>query len=521
MNDQASGTDPALIAQVLHDALENSNVAILILDQKLRLCWSNAASNVLLGGARGEFLDRDFRKVLAGRREVFANPKRSIDILIASYDRGEHLAGVDCRLQLEDGERWLEYSSQPITSGELAGGRVETFSDVSDQRRVHGLLEEQLHQSQKMEAIGRLAGGVAHDFNNLLTAINGYSQLLERMVPDGAATSYVQEIRKAGKRAAEMTSNLLHISRRQIVHPEVIACGQLLADHENLLQKMIGEDVRLTLRPDLGVGSIKVDRGQIEQVILNLAVNARDAMPTGGDLLIAASNVDLESGTHEIPAGAYVLLEIRDTGSGIPGDVLPHIFEPLFTTKEKGKGTGFGLAMAYATITRCDGFIQVESTPGKGTSFRMFLPRLDEEPEPTDDDIMHTPPPIAGGDERVLLVEDNDSVRSLVQELLEQKGYSMMVARDAHEALELLDDGDDVDLVITDVVMPAVSGPDLARRLQAHFPHMRFLFISGYNDTFVSQHGLNATHDVLLKPFEPESLAAKVREILDRPETPA
>jgi len=504
-------------AQVLCDVLEHFEVAAMVVDPGFRLVWANRAAEGLLGG-REEHLRKDLREVLAAAGGLFVEPDSFLDMMLASYAEGRHLEKVTVRTSGKGGaERFWEYSSQPILSGPYKGGRIESFLDVTQQHADEHRFDEQLRQSQKMEAIGRLAGGVAHDFNNLLTAINGYSQLLARMITDESQRSYVEEIRKAGKRAAEMTANLLRVSRRQVINPQVVGVDRIVRDIEGLLQKMIGEDVTLLTRIAPGTGSIQVDPGQMEQVLLNMAVNARDAMPTGGKLVIAAKSVDFTQGRHEIPPGSYVALEVSDTGVGIEPKHAERIFEPLFTTKEKGKGTGFGLATAYATVTRAGGYIQVDSTPGKGTTFRIFLPRAGEAPKrlPTGD--LGALPP-QRGDERILLVEDDDGVRALVQELLEQQGYELLVAKNARDALGIVErDREPIDLLVTDVVMPSMSGPELAQRLMPRYPEMRILFISGYTDSFISQHGLERTSQVVLqKPFDAHILAEKVREVLDQ-----
>ncbi len=513
----SAGLGDEVTAQVLCDMLEQSEVATLIVDPDLRLMWANCAAESLLGG-REEHLRRDLRQILTGLVGLFVDREAFLDAVLASYAEGRYLEKIGVRTSAGDGtERWWEYSSQPIRNGPYEGGRIESFFDVTQQRADEHRFDEQLRQAQKMEAIGRLAGGIAHDFNNLLTAINGYSQLLARMITDESQRNYVEEIRKAGKRAAEMTANLLRVSRRQVINPQVVGVERLVHDIEGLLQKMIGEDVTLLTRIAPGTGSIQVDPGQMEQVLLNMAVNARDAMPTGGDLVIAAKNVDFARRRRDIPPDSYVCLEVSDTGVGIEPEIAERIFEPLFTTKEKGKGTGFGLATAYATVTLADGYIQVDSTPGEGTTFRIFLPRAGEATRrPPTGEFAALPP--QHGDERILLVEDDEGVRTLVKELLEQQGYTLLVAKNAREALKIVEgDEEPIDLLVTDVVMPSMSGPDLAKRLMPAYPEMRILFISGYTDSFISQHGLEPTSQVVLqKPFDAHLLAEKVREVLDK-----
>lgn len=640
----------AIAAQVLlHEILETSKVATVILTQHFLLVWTNRAAGHFLGLERATPPPPDMREILHDElREAFAEPADFVDRVLASYAAGEHLKNEECHIEARDGrpERWLEYSSQPIRFGPHSGGRIEYFTDVTERHwaerelreserryrqlfeqskdmvyishpdgrlidvnpagvelfgfaskeealamsipemyvdtgerqallgalaehgyvkdfemalstrtgrkmtvrgtasaqldahgeivRVLGILrdvtaelelEEQLRQSQKMEAIGRLAGGIAHDFNNLLTAINGYGQLLAQSMGDSPQKVYVDEIAKAGQRAADLTANLLRISRRQALSFQVVDLGRLIVELRGMLQQMIGEDVYLTTSFDLHLGQIWVDPGQLEQVLLNLAINARDAMPTGGELEITAKNVDFAGPRFELPAGGYVLIEVRDTGTGIDPDHAPHIFEPLFTTKKKGKGTGFGLAMVYATVTRSNGAIQVDSAPGEGTTFRIYLPRVEKVDEdgvetPKDGESSAASTSLRRGDERLLLVEDDPSVRTLVQELLDQQGYEVLVAHNATAAFELIeDDPCGIELLVTDVVMPGTSGPELAERLEKLCPELKTLFISGYSDAFTSQHGLSeGRHAMLQKPFDAHQLTEKVREILDGPE---
>ncbi len=508
------GRIDAIAAQVLlHELLESSKVATVILAADFRPVWGNEACEIFLGQERAALLAQDMRETWNGPlRRIFLSPATFIESVLESYAQGTHLEGLEGRVTTpRDGDRWLEYSSQPISDGPYQGGRIEYFSDVTTQRR----LEDQLRQSQKMEAVGRLAGGVAHDFNNLLTAINGYSQLLSQITPEGTQRGYIEEIRKAGSRAVDITANLMRISRRQAFHPEAVDLGALVGDLRGMLQQMIGEDVALETSFAADLGRVEADPGQMEQVLLNLAVNARDAMPSGGRLAVSASNVRVDRRYLDVRPGSYVCLRVRDTGTGIEPDILEHIFEPLFTTKEKGKGTGFGLAMVYASIQRSHGHIHVESTPGAGTTFLLYLPRLEARPLKAQATLTDSPP--ERGDETILLVEDDSGVRALVRELLEQQGYTVMDAKSAREALRLMEVNPcRVDLLVSDVVMPAMSGPDLARQLTPRCPEMKILFISGYTDSFISRHGLSrAQHVVLQKPFDAHLLAEKVRGVLD------
>jgi two-component system cell cycle sensor histidine kinase/response regulator CckA len=382
-------------------------------------------------------------------------------------------------------------------------------------------LEAQLLQSQKMEAVGRLAGGVAHDFNNILTAIGGYADLLLADLPaDDARRQDIDEIHRAARRAASLTQQLLAFSRRQIMQPKVVDLNALVADIDKMLRRLIGEDVLLSavLAPNLG--NVRADPGQLEQVILNLAVNARDAMPSGGHLTIQTRNVELDqSYVAEHPAvtpGPYVLLSVSDTGTGMTDETKSHIFEPFFTTKPRGKGTGLGLATVYGIIQQTGGHIWAYSEVGRGTTMKVYLPRVD-----LPADSLPSASPEAEEDLRgsatVLLVEDETAVRAVTRQLLTRSGYTVVEAADGHMALALTAALDQpVDLLLTDVVMPGMSGRELAERLAAQRPGLRVLFMSGYADDAIVRHGmLEPGLAYLEKPFRPEALLRKVRDVLD------
>ena len=388
--------------------------------------------------------------------------------------------------------------------------------DISEQR----LLENQLRQAQKMEAVGRLAGGIAHDFNNLLTAILGSTDLaLETLTPSAPERADMEEVRKAGLRAGELTRQLLAFSRQQVLAPQVLDLNALVAELEKLLRRLIGEDVELrtALAPDLG--AVKADPGQLEQVIANLAVNARDAMPTGGRLTIETSNVVLGDSYAEqhfpVQPGSYVLLAVSDTGTGMDAETKSRIFEPFFTTKEKGKGTGLGLAMVYGVVKQSGGYIWVYSEPGQGTAFKIYLPRVREAPEPARPRPAATAP--QRGSETVLLVEDDEMVRQLTRRTLASRGYTVLAAAEGHDALRLVEGHQGrVDLLITDVVMPGMSGREVAQRVTAVRPAIKVLYLSGYTDDAIVRHGvLDPGVAFLQKPFTPDTFTRKVREVLD------
>src|SRR5437899_313156 len=399
----------------------------------------------------------------------------------------------------------------------------EVFAEDVTEKRV---LEKQLRMAQKMEAIGRLSGGIAHDFNNLLGVIIGYSRVLKKSLGESnALAEHAVEIEKAGQRAAAMTKQLLAFSRQQVMTPEVLNLNTLASDMEKMLPRLLGEDIEVSLELAPELGRVKADQSQIEQVIMNLAVNARDAMPAGGKLKIQTANAELDqSYTRHHPGsreGSYVLLTVTDTGTGMDAGTLTHIFEPFFTTKERGKGTGLGLATVYGIVKQSNGYIWVESTPGKGASFQIYLPRhvgqqLAEEPKPDSRERL-------GGSESILLVEDAEPLRKLAQTFLETGGFRVLSAGSGEEALEVATSyGGTLDLLLTDVVMPGMNGRVLAEQLLPRQPGMRVLYMSGYTDSFIAGHGVlePGTH-LLHKPFTDEVLIRKVREVLDGAKKPS
>ena len=381
-------------------------------------------------------------------------------------------------------------------------------------------LEIQLRQAQKMEAVGRLAGGVAHDFNNLLVGILGYSELLKKKLSDqGSLLRMANEINFAAMRARDLTSRLLALSHRQVLQPAVLDLNVLVRQCESLLRPIIGEDVRVILRLDPKIGHVKADPAQLEQVILNLALNARDAMPAGGTLALETCNIQVDAAlARQSPGlipGSYVRLWVADTGHGIDPGVMPQIFEPFFTTKEVGKGSGLGLSTVYGVVKQSGGCVTVSSEPGKGAAFGVYLPRASELPERRS--LTPLGATSTNGSETILLVEDEAVVRDLVCEILRESGYAILCAPSGAEAMNIsAEHAKPIDLLITDVVMPEMSGPELANRLRHARGELRVLYMSGYTDDAVLvRQGLPENCAFIRKPYTPRQFLQKVRETLD------
>jgi PAS domain S-box-containing protein len=440
--------------------------------------------------------------------------KRLIELL----SRTEEIKDMEMEWKRKDDTSiTVRCSGRRINDENGVAAYFEVFAEDVTEKRV---LEQQLRTAQKMEAIGRLSGGIAHDFNNHLGVIIGYSRVLKRQLGENnALCEHALEIEKAGQRAASLTKQLLAFSRQQVLTPAVLSLNTLATDMEKMLPRLLGEDIEVSLVLDPVLGNVKADQGQIEQVIMNLAVNARDAMPSGGKLKIQTANVVLDQTyTRNHPgskAGDFVMLEVTDTGTGMDAATLAHMFEPFFTTKERGKGTGLGLATVYGIVKQSNGYVSVESSVGQGSTFKIYLLRYEGQPEAEARTIDHAEN--LGGTESILLAEDSESLKKLAQTNLEAAGFHVLSASSGEEALEIATQhGSTFDLLLTDVVMPGMNGRVLAEQLLPRQPGMKVLYMSGYTDSFIAGHGVlePGTH-LLHKPFTEEVLIRKVREVLD------
>ncbi len=499
--------------------IENGSDVIALLDMNGAFVYASPSVERTLGYTPEELLGQKALGLLHPDDLRSMTPLR--DVLIT---QPEAIRTAEFRLRRKDGS-WRAFEGMlKITRPGQPRGYVLNARDISERQASEEALRQSndmLRHSQKMEAVGRLAGGVAHDFNNLLTAIMGYGDILrERLSPDHDMRYEVDEICKAADRAHGLTRQLLAFSRKQVLEPKVVNLNSVVVEVRKLLSRLIGEHIefKTVLNPD--IGSVRVDPGQMEQVLINLAVNARDAMKDGGCITLCTGQEDLEqprrSGNHTVKPGRYITLSISDTGHGMTEEVQSHLFEPFFTTKEVGQGTGLGLSMVYGIIEQSGGNILFESSPGLGTTFTLYFPRLPRnEPAP-----LVIPPRLpVGGHETILLVEDEDMVRDLTCRILRERGYQVLVAPSGAEALRVMEEKQGrADLLLTDIVMPQMSGRALAQRILAGWPHTRVLYMSGY-----AQEGSASLDDPILeknfiqKPFPPADLARKVRDVLDAP----
>ncbi|MBI1790200.1 MAG: response regulator [Acidobacteria bacterium] len=460
------------------------------LDGKLLLI-ANSALAAMLGYASAD-------ELLAARSagELFHDPDEHARLAEGLRQSGQ-VEGFETEWRREDGARVPVRISGRLHVPEMVELIVE---DLSKRRS----LEEQLRQAQKMESVGRLAGGVAHDFNNLLTVILGYADtILARLEPKDPSYAAAEEVRKAGERAAALTRQLLAFSRKQVLQARVLDLNTLIQEAAKMLRRLIGEDIELITNFDPSLGSVKADPGQIEQILVNLAVNARDAMPGVGKLVIETGN----------QPGSQVMLTVKDNGTGMDAETQSHLFEPFFTTKEQGRGTGLGLSTVYGIVQQSGGSIAVESAPGLGSTFRIYLPCVDEPVRKAETSIWA--PESQRGSETVLVVEDEDMVRKLVCRVLSSYGYQILEAADAHEALRICEGEEGrIQAVVTDMIMPQMTGRDLARELTRLRPGLKVVFMSGYPG---GPEPLDEDMVIVQKPFAPETLARKLREAMDAP----
>jgi len=473
----------------------------------------NPAFETITGWRREEWVGRPFERLVHPEDLPLALE------LLGRVVRGELRPASQFRVRTAKGDyRVGEFSATP----QLHEGRLVGILGIGRDVTERVQLEQQLRQAQKMEAVGRLAGGIAHDFNNILTAITGYADLLlEDLGATDPRRQDADEIHKAADRAAGLTRQLLAFSRQQVLQPTVLEVNKLVSDLEKMLRRLLGEDVELSTRLAPTTGRVKADPGQLEQVVMNLAVNARDAMPNGGKLTLETANVDLDEAYaadhYPARAGPFVLLAVSDTGIGMSEETQAHMFEPFFTTKEKGKGTGLGLATVYGIIKQSGGFIWVYSEVGHGTTFKLYLPRVEELAERAAAPA-HARTRPARGTETILVVEDEAPVRNVARQVLERHGYTVLEAPSAEAALDIATRySGTIHLLLTDVVMPGLNGRELASRLADLRPDARVIFMSGYTDDAVTRHGvLEPGSAYVQKPFTPDAIARKVREVLDQ-----
>ncbi len=520
-----------LISQQLAAAIDRKRNEEAL--RRSELCYRSLVQTAVYGIYRssleGQFLDVNPALIgmlgydsalevlsLDPQKDIFADPAEHAR-LVDEFRRTGRVDGFEVRWKRKDGTAiTVRISGRAVAGGDAPSDVLEAIAEDITERRV---LEDQFRQAQKMEAVGRLAGGIAHDFNNLLMVISGYTEvMLDQLSLGHPLHAKAEAIQQASDRATTLTRQLLAFSRKQLLELKVIDVNAIVADMERLLRPLIGEDIELTTGLAPSVGCTRADAGQLEQVIMNLVVNAKDAMPNGGKICIRTANVTLDDSYRPentfIKNGPYVMITVSDNGQGMDRETQARIFEPFFTTKEKGKGTGLGLSTVYGIIKQSGGYVFVQSEVGRGTVFTIYFPRIDE----TSEALGAAPVAVAaaGGTETVLLVEDEDSVRQLVRETLESRGYRVLEAANGKDALALAaDHPDPIDLVITDVVMPGLSGHELVQQLQPARPTLKVLYLSGYaQDAFPATAAADSQRSFLQKPFTLQSLTRKVREIL-------
>jgi PAS domain S-box-containing protein len=498
------------LAGIVNSAMD----AIISVDGEQKVVLFNAAAERILGcpaaEAIGQTIDRFIPQSFREPHQQHIRRFGETGVSLRSIHSLSELTAVRA-----NGEEFPIEAS--ISKIEVAGQKIFTvvLRDITERKQ----LEEQFRQSQKMEAVGRLAGGVAHDFNNMLTAIIGYSQLVMAQIDEASPLRHdIEEIEKAGQRAAGLTAQLLAFSRKQVLQPKVLDLNEVISDVDKMLRRVIGEDIDLVTiaRPDLG--HVKADPGQIEQILLNLAVNSRDAMPLGGKLTIETANIELDeayaSSHSDVIPGQYVMLAVSDTGIGLDAQTQARMFDPFFTTKEKGKGTGLGLSTVFGIVKQSGGHIWVYSEPEHGAAFKIYFPRVDEPTAPASADAKDVGSLF--GSEVLMVVEDDDAVRGMSQSALEKYGYTVLAAESGAQALEAFGPlAATIDLVVTDVIMAGMSGPELVERLHELHPDVKVLYVSGYTEEATIHHGvLTEGIEFLQKPFTPDLLARRVRQLL-------
>jgi two-component system, cell cycle sensor histidine kinase and response regulator CckA len=519
------------VAQQLASAIDHkkNEEALRRSEARYRSLVQSAVYGIYRASTEGKFLDvnpaligmlgyESAEQVLAldPKRDVFVR-MQDRDYLIKQFRQKGHLDGIEVLWKRRDARViTVRVSGRAVSTGQTSEPVLEMIAEDVTERRV---LEEQFRQAQKMEAVGRLAGGVAHDFNNLLMVVSGYTEvLLEQFDPEDPRQGKIQAIQQAADRATTLTRQLLAFSRKQFLELKVVDVNAIVSDMERLLRPLIGETIELSTRLTGGVGHTRADAGQLEQVIMNLVVNSRDALPRGGKITIQTSEMTFEPNTvreHGLVApGSYIVLTVSDTGSGMDAETQSRIFEPFFTTKEKGKGTGLGLSTVYGIVKQSGGYIFADSGLGRGTRFRIYLPRVDDPAESSG--TQHTTQVPGGGSETVLLVEDEESVRHLVRDTLEARGYKVIEAENGEAGLRAsAGHPGKIDMIITDVVMPGMSGRELAKRVTEERPETKVLYLSGYTEEAIAHEGaLDPGTAFLQKPFTLQVLSRKVREVL-------
>ncbi|MDA8083751.1 MAG: ATP-binding protein [Nitrospiraceae bacterium] len=506
--------------------LDSAGEGIYGLDNEGRVTFMNSAGARMLGWEKEELIGRSSHLTWHhSRADASAYPEEECgthDLLKSGIAR---TVNRDTFWRKDGSSFMTEYTITPMYDNAVLSGGVVTFRDITG--RIHAeeenrRLETQFRQAQKMEAVGHLAGGVAHDFNNILTAIIGYGNLLAMKLPeDGTLRGYADQILAASDRAANLTRSLLAFSRKQVIELMPVDLNEIVSGLKKMLERIIGEDIGIEVRTSDQDLVVRSDKGQIEQALINLATNARDAMPAGGTLTITTEEVRIDDGfirMHQYGSpGRYALVSVTDTGTGMDRATMEHIFEPFFTTKEVGKGTGLGLAMVYGTIKQHEGFINVWSEPGSGSTFRIYLPLAESwagDKEPRAETV------VPHGTETILLVEDDEAVRLVTKRLLEERGYRVIEAVGGMEAVRLFrENRERPHLVLTDLIMPEMTGRDVHRALKEIDPSVRILFMSGYAADVLEQKGLRDEKlHFISKPLRPEALSRAVRELLDSPD---